>query len=107
MLCLCTVFYFSLVASRETEEEGSMENAHEQGSEVARILKQIREEYESAHLGLVGLAYGTSQHKVITKKMENIGRWHEELKTLVGDTAMGLIVDQLDDLPGTGRPSVP
>jgi hypothetical protein len=76
-----------------------MSDAKVQGSEVARLLRQIREEYASAQQGLAGLAYGTSQHKIITKKMENIGKFHEELRTLVGDTAMELIVQQLGDLP--------
>ena len=76
-----------------------MESTQEHGSQVARLLKQIREEYESAQRGLSGPAQGNSQHKIITKKMENIGKFHEELRTLVGDTAMELIVQQLSDLP--------
>ena len=83
-----------------------MENTQEQGSEVARVLRQIREEHESAYLGLEGLAYGTSQHDFITQKMENISRWHDELKGLVGDRAMGLIAEQLDSLPDAMGPSV-
>jgi hypothetical protein len=78
-----------------------MSDAAAQGSEVARLLRQIREEYESAQRGLAGLAYGTNQHKIITKKMENIGKFHEELRTLVGDTAMELVVQQISDLPDT------
>jgi hypothetical protein len=73
----------------------------QQGSEVARLLKKISEEYEAAKLGLAGLAHGTSQHKIITQKMENMGKWHEELRSLVGDTAMALIVEQLETLPDT------
>jgi hypothetical protein len=78
-----------------------MDNTQGQGSEVARLLRQIRAEYESAQQGLAGLAYGTSQHKIITKKMENIGKFHEELKALVGEVAMELVVQQLSDLPDT------
>jgi hypothetical protein len=83
-----------------------MSDTQGQGSEVARLLHQIREEYESAQLGLAGLAYGTSQHKIITKKMENIGKWHEELQALVGDTAMALVVEQLESLPDRTSTSV-
>jgi hypothetical protein len=81
-----------------------MDNTQGQGSEVARLLRQIRAEYESAQLGLAGLAYGTCQHKIITKKMENIGQWQEELKALVGDEAIALVVQQLNDLPRTRSP---
>jgi hypothetical protein len=58
------------------------DNTQEQGSEVARLLKQIREEYAAAQQGLSGLAYGTSRHAFITAKMEilancmmNCKRW--------------------------------
>jgi hypothetical protein len=43
-----------------------MSDANAQGSEVARLLRQIRDEYTSAQRGLTGLAYGSSQHKIIT-----------------------------------------
>jgi hypothetical protein len=77
-----------------------MSGTKAQGSEVARLLQQIRQEYESAQLGLTGLAYGTSQHKIITEKMEHISQWHEELQALVGDAAMELVAQQLSDFPG-------
>jgi hypothetical protein len=83
-----------------------MEGKGPSGSEVARLLKHIRDEYESAKNGLTGLAYGMSQHKFITQKMENIGKWHEELRGLVGDTAMALVAEQLDALPESNIPSV-
>jgi hypothetical protein len=83
-----------------------MEGKGPSGSEVARLLKQIRDEYESAMSGLAGLAHGTSQHKIITQKMENIGKWHEELRGLVGDTAMALVAEQLDTLPESNNPFV-
>jgi len=77
-----------------------------QGSEVARLLRQIHEEYESSQQGLTGLASGTSRHQIMTKKMENISKWHDELRGLVGDSAMELVVQQLSDLPDTRRPLV-
>ena len=76
-----------------------MSRIQEQGSEVARLLQQIREEYESAQRGLSGLAQGTGQHKFITSKMERMGACHEELQALVGEGAMELIVQALSDLP--------
>ena len=83
-----------------------MEVTQGQNSEIARLLKQIRDEHESAVLGLSGLAYGTAQHKIITQKMENMGKWHEELQVLVGDTAMALIVEALDAIPDVKSVSV-
>ena len=65
-------------------------------SEVAHILAEIQEEYDSARQGLSGLAQGTSQHLFITRKMENIGKLHQNLGTIVGnDEAMALICQQL------------
>jgi len=77
----------------------------QQGSEVARLLQKIREEYESAQRGLSGLAYGTSQHAVINQKMENVGKYHEALRGIVGDTAMELIVQVLSAVPETAHVS--
>jgi hypothetical protein len=82
-----------------------MDHTQGQGSEVARLLAQIRAEYEVAQLGLTGLAQGIGQHTFITKRMENIGTFHEELKALVGDAAMELVVQQLSDLPDASRSS--
>ena len=65
-------------------------------SEVARILAQIRTEYEASHNALHGLAQGTAQHSFITARMENMGVLHEELQKLVGDAAIGLIAMNLD-----------
>jgi len=54
-------------------------------------------EYAAARLGLSGLAYGSSQHAFITQKMENMGKLHEQLKTLVGEMpAIALVAEQLD-----------
>ena len=87
-------------------EASSSELEVAQRSEVARLLQQIRDEHESAVLGLTGLAYGTAQHQVITQKMENMGKWHEELQVLVGDGAMALIVQALDSIPDVRSTSV-
>lgn len=73
-----------------------MHGLHEQGSEVAHLLAQIRSEYEAAHQGLSGLAQGSSQHQFITKRMERIGELHLQLQEILGDEAMALIAVQLD-----------
>jgi len=66
------------------------------GSEVTRLLSQITAEYEAAQRGLTGLACGIAQHEFISARMENMGHLHCELQTIVGDSAMALIVDALD-----------
>lgn len=53
--------------------------------EIAHIRRQIAAEYESAQRALRGSAYGTSQHKFITRRMERMGGLHGRLKTIVGD----------------------
>jgi hypothetical protein len=57
----------------------------EQGSEVARLMRQIELEYEAAQHGLYGFAAGMAKHKFITARMENIGRYHEKMIELVGE----------------------
>ena len=68
------------------------------GSEVARILSEITAEYEAAQRGLTGLAYGVAQHEFISARMETMGQLHSELKRMVGDSAMALIVDALNNV---------
>ncbi len=48
-------------------------------SEVARLMRQIDQEYEAAQRGLYGLAEGTSRHDFITQKMERIGAMNMRL----------------------------
>lgn len=75
----------------------TMLGAHEQRSEVARLLARISDEYEAAQRGLSGLAYGVSQHDFITARMENMGQLHSQLQTIVGDVAIAMIADQLNN----------
>lgn len=75
-----------------------MLGAEELGSEVARLLSRISQEYEAAQRGLTGLAFGTSKHEFITAKMENMGQIHSELQSIVGDQAIALIADTLENL---------
>ncbi len=55
------------------------------GSEVERLRKHIRLEYEAAQRGLSGTAQGTAQHAFITKRLENMAEHHRALKQLVGE----------------------
>ena len=57
----------------------------ESKSEVARIMRQIELEYEAAQRLMYGFAAGTAKHEFITARMENMGRCHEQLVTLVGE----------------------
>jgi hypothetical protein len=70
----------------------------EHGSEVARLLSKITAEYEAAQRGFTGIAYGSAQHDFISARMEHMGQLHGELQTIVGDSAMSLIVDALNNV---------
>jgi hypothetical protein len=60
-------------------------------SKVARLLQQIKDEYEAAERGLTGVAQ-VAQHSFITKRLENMGNAHESLQQLFGpDEAMTLL----------------
>jgi hypothetical protein len=56
-------------------------------------MQQITEEYEAAQRGLSGTAI-TATHEFITARMENIGRCHEHLKQLVGESDAIVLVAQ-------------
>ena len=67
------------------------------GSEVARLMQQIAEEYRAAQAGLSGLASGTAQHAFITAHLEHMGQCHEQLRTLVGsEQATRLLAETLE-----------
>jgi len=77
-----------------------MEGSQNQGSEVARLLAQIRSEYEAALRGMTGFASGTSKHHFITQKMENMGKLQIDLEGIVGkETSLALIIDHLNACP--------
>ena len=66
-------------------------------SEVARLMQQISAEYAAAKAGLCGLALGTAQHTFITTRLENIGRYQEQLGVLVGkEQAVKLVVETIE-----------
>jgi hypothetical protein len=74
-----------------------MVGAKEQRSEVARLLAQISAEYEAAQRGLTGIAYGNAQHAFITARMENMCQLHAQLRSLVGDVAIAMIAEELNN----------
>jgi hypothetical protein len=79
----------------------------EQHSEVARLLTQIKEEYEAAQRGLTGLAYGTSQHAFITARMEHMSDLQSQLLDLVGDAAIPMVAHQLNSCSDKAQISEP
>jgi hypothetical protein len=72
-------------------------------SEVAQLRQRIADEYLAAQLGLTGLASGTSQHQVITARMEHIGESFTTLTDQVGspEAAIKMVADTLEHLPNT------
>ena len=74
-----------------------MLGANEQRSEVTRLLSQISAEYEAAQNGMTGLSYGTAKHDFITTRMENMGKIHNQLHDIVGDVAIAMIADELNN----------
>jgi hypothetical protein len=74
-----------------------MSNVNVQRSEVARLLDQIREEYEAAMRGISGLSQGSSRHSFITTRMENMGKLQTQLDELIGENAIALVVTCLEN----------
>ncbi len=67
-------------------------------SQVARLLNQIEAEYIAAQRGLTGLAE-SARHAAINARMENIGKLHENLHVMVGDSAHRLVAACLEAIP--------
>ena len=72
-----------------------MQEVSEHGSEVARLLTQISAEYQAAQRGLGAFACGTSKHEFISARMARMGRLHDQLQSIVGESAIALIADTL------------
>lgn len=66
-------------------------------SEVARLLNQIEMEYIAAQRGLTGFAE-SARHAAITARLENMGRLHEDLRAIVGDDAIRLLAERLENI---------
>jgi len=77
-----------------TEEKHNQSSPNETRSEVARLMRQIDQEYEAAERGLRGLTSGTAQHAFITKRMENIAVYHQTLIEVVGAQEAGRIITE-------------
>ena len=76
-----------------------------QKSEVARLLQQISLEYEAATRGLTGLSAGSAKHSFITARLEQIGVYHEQLVSLVGEVqATHLVIEQASQKLGDNTP---
>lgn len=70
---------------------------HENKSEVARLMQRIEEEYTAAQHALSGLAVGVAKHQFITARMENIEHCHQQLQMLVGEEAIVLVAQALQE----------
>ncbi len=79
------------------EEEGQPMKQAASQSDVARLLDQIEIEYCAAQRGLTGFAEGAG-HAAITTRMEHMSRLHDQLRNVVGEDAMKLLAERLDDL---------
>ena len=55
-------------------------------SEVARLRRQIETEIESLQRGLYGLAFGTSRHDFINKRMHSMDTYSAQLADAVGES---------------------
>ena len=66
-------------------------------SEVAYLLAQIEIEYVAATRGMSGFAV-TAKHEAITARMENLGRLHESLHVIVGEEAIKLMAERLENV---------
>jgi len=83
-----------------------MLETQKQRSDVARILAQISAEYGAAVQGVTGLSSGTARHDFISQKMENMGKLHTQLHELVGDRAIAMVAEQLQECPNSTGQSV-
>ena len=68
-----------------------------QKSEVAQLLQQINLKYEAATRGLTGSSAGSAKHSFITARLEQIGVYHEQLASLVGEVQATQLVIELTE----------
>lgn len=75
-------------------------------SEVARIRRQIQDEYDAAYQAQHGPAI-VGQHRIINERMERMGQLHDRLKEIVGgDEAAEILNDALEkgkEVKGDGK----
>ncbi len=73
---------------------------HNTGSEVARLREKIDCEQRVASWALTGLAIGTARHWFISRRMERIGVYQEQLAALVGEQAsLAIVIEILENSP--------
>lgn len=72
-----------------------MQEISERGSEVARLLTQISAEYQAAQRALGAFAQGTAKHEFISARMTRMERLHDQLQSIVGESAIALIADTI------------
>jgi hypothetical protein len=70
-------------------------DATQNNSEVARLMAEIEAEYTAAMRGLNGYAM-TSEHELITRRVENMGEIHKKLQALVGDKAIAYVAQAIE-----------
>jgi len=75
-------------------------------SEVAQIRQQIAAEQESAQRALHSPAYGASQHRFITARMERQGTLHARLKAIVGEAEAARIISDILSKEEGGKDNV-
>jgi hypothetical protein len=69
-------------------------------SEIARLYERIDCEHKAASWALTGPAIGTAQHWFISRRMERIGAYQEQLAALVGEQAsLELVMEILENSP--------
>ncbi len=82
-----------------------MRESDDHHSDVRHLLAQIDAEYEAAQRGMAGFASGSSRHAFIAARMEQIDHFHTQLHHLVGDAAIAMIAERLNERPDPARPS--
>jgi hypothetical protein len=81
---------------------------HHTGSEVARLRERIDCEQRAASWALTGQAIGTARHWFISRRMERIGAYQEQLAALVGEQAsLAIVIDILESSPPQKREPEP
>jgi hypothetical protein len=83
------------------DELSSTSDTH---SQIARILAEIEAQQRAAQWAITGIANGHLRHRFITRRLAQMGAYHEQLTETIGDRdqAMGLLLKQLDATWETG-----
>lgn len=54
-------------------------------SEIARLRKQIADEYTAMRLGIAGLSKGAASHEFIRARFKNVGACCDRLEAHIGE----------------------